>query len=415
MDNKIKSMELHRNLKGKLFIGEKTPLTYENLSQLYTPGVAEPCLQIAEDNELAYDLTWKWNSAAVISDGSRVLGLGDIGPTAAMPLLEGKALIFSRFGGVDAVPIAISSLSVEETVSVIKSIQHGFGGINLEDISIPRCFDILDRLIDELDIPVWHDDQQGTATVIVAALLNALEITKKDLFSINIVLLGAGAANSSVYRLLKVAGVEPSQMKVFDKDGILGTHRRDLENVAVFKMICDETNPAGKKITIEEALTGADVIVALSKPGPGVIKPEWIESMNTDPIVFACANPTPEIDPKIAKEAGAAIVATGRSDYPNQANNALVFPGMFRGALDVRAKGISWGMSYDVAKEIALVAKEQGIHADYIVPRIDDPVLHFRVAKATALSAIREGLARKIYDEHELEKIIRKNIKKEKF
>ena len=414
MDNKTKSMELHKNLKGKLFIGEKTPLTYDNLSQLYTPGVAEPCLQIAEDNELAYDLTWKWNSAAVISDGSRVLGLGDIGPTASMPLLEGKALIFSRFGGVDAVPIAISSLSVEETVSVIKSIQYGFGGINLEDISIPRCFDILDRLIEELDIPVWHDDQQGTATVIVAALLNALEITKKDLFSINIVLLGAGAANSSVYRLLKVAGVEPSQMKVFDKDGILGTHRRDLENVSVFKMICDETNPTGRKTTIEEALTGADVIVALSKPGPGVIKPEWIESMNTDPIVFACANPTPEIDPKVAKQAGAAIIATGRSDYPNQANNALVFPGMFRGALDVRARGISWGMSYDVAKEIALVAKEQGIHADYIVPRIDDPVLHFRVARATAISAIREGLARKIYDEHELEKIIRKNIKKEK-
>jgi len=408
-------MELHKTLKGKLFIGEKTPLTYENLSQLYTPGVAEPCLQIAEDKELAYDLTWKWNSAAVISDGSRVLGLGDIGPTASMPLLEGKALIFSRFGGVDAVPIAISSLTVEETVAVIKSIQHGFGGINLEDISIPRCFDILDRLIEELDIPVWHDDQQGTATVIVAALLNALEITKKDLFSINIVLLGAGAANSSVYRLLKVAGVEPSQMKVFDKDGILGTHRRDLENVSVFKMICDETNPNGKKITIEEALTGADVIVALSKPGPGVIKPEWIESMNSDPIVFACANPTPEIDPKVAKQAGAAIVATGRSDYPNQANNALVFPGMFRGALDVRAKGISWGMSYDVAKEIALVAREQGIHADYIVPRIDDPILHFRVARATALSAIREGLARKIYDEHELEKIIRKNIKKEKY
>ena len=413
MDNKTKSMELHKSLKGKLFIGEKIPVTYENLAQLYTPGVAEPCLQIAEDPELAYDLTWKWNSTAVISDGSRVLGLGDIGPTASMPLLEGKALIFSKFGGVDAVPIAISSMSVEETVTVIKSIQHGFGGINLEDISIPRCFDILDRLIEELDIPVWHDDQQGTATVIVSALLNALEITNKDLFSVKIVLLGAGAANSSVYRLLKVAGVEPTQIKVFDKDGVLGVHRRDLDNVNVFKMICDETNPSGQRITIEEAMSGSDVIIALSKPGPGVIKPEWIQSMNTDPIVFACANPTPEIDPALAKKAGAAIVATGRSDYPNQANNALVFPGMFRGALDVRATGISWGMSYDVAKEIALIAKEKGLHADYIVPRLDDPALHFRVAKATAMSAMREGMARKIYDEHELEKIIRKNIKKE--
>ncbi len=200
---------------------------------------------------------------------------------------------------------------------------------------------------------------------------------------------------------------------MFDKDGVLGTHRRDLDNVNVFKMICDETNPSGKRITIEEAMSGSDVIIALSKPGPGVIKPEWIQSMNTDPIVFACANPTPEIDPVLAKKAGAAIVATGRSDYPNQANNALVFPGMFRGALDVRAKGISWGMSYDVAKEIALIAKEKGLHADYIVPRIDDPALHFRVAKATAMSAMREGMARKSYDEHELEKIIRKNIKKE--
>ena len=413
MDIKTKSMELHKNLKGKLFIGEKIPLSYENLSELYTPGVAEPCLQIAADQELAYDLTWKWNSVAVISDGSRVLGLGDIGPVASMPLLEGKAMIFSRFGGVDAVPLAISSAGVEETVSVIKSIQHGFGGINLEDISIPRCFDILDRLIDELEIPVWHDDQQGTATIIVSALLNALEITKKDLFSINIILLGAGAANSSVYRLLKVAGVEPSQIKVFDRDGVLGAHRKDLEAVNIFKMICDETNPSGKKITIEEAFAGADVVVALSKPGPGVIKPEWIGTMNSDPIVFACANPTPEIDPKLAKEAGAAIVATGRSDYPNQANNALVFPGMFRGALDVRARGISWGMSYDVAKEIAAIAKEKGIHPEYIVPRLDDPVLHFRVAKATAMSAIREGLARNIYDEHELEKLIRKNLKKE--
>ncbi|MCX6111979.1 MAG: malate dehydrogenase, partial [Proteobacteria bacterium] len=234
VDNKTKSMELHENLKGKLFIGEKIPITYDNLSQLYTPGVAEPCLKIAKDAESAYDLTWKWNSVAVISDGSRVLGLGNIGPTASMPLLEGKALIFSKFGGVDAVPLAISSMTVDETVSVIKSIQYGFGGINLEDISIPRCFDILDRLIAELEIPVWHDDQQGTATVIVAALLNALEITKKNLFSVNIVLLGSGAANSSVYRLLKVAGVEPSQMKIFNSGGILGSHRRELENVPVF-------------------------------------------------------------------------------------------------------------------------------------------------------------------------------------
>lgn len=407
------SMELHKKLNGKLYIGEKVQLNYGNLAELYTPGVAQPCLEIARDPSSVYDLTWKWNSVAVISDGSRVLGLGDIGPQASLPLLEGKALIFSKFGGLDAVPIPISQLSVEDSVAVIKSIQHGFGGINLEDISVPRCFDILDKLIDELDIPVWHDDQQGTATIIVAGLLNALEITGKDLFSVNIVLLGAGAANSSVYRLLKVAGVEPSQMKVFDKDGILGSHRKDLLDVPVFNMMCTETNPSGKIMSVEEGLKASDVVIALSKPGPGVILPEWIRGMGKSPIVFACANPVPEIDHKLAKEAGAAIVATGRSDYPNQVNNALVFPGVFRGALDVRARGISWGMSYDVAKEIAGIAKKQGLRPDYIVPKIDDPTLHLSVAKACAMSAIREGVASINYEEAELENLLASRLKKE--
>lgn len=406
-------IDLHRELRGKLYIDSKKKLTYENLADYYTPGVAAPCLEIEQDAKAAYDLSWKWNSIAVISDGSRVLGLGDIGPMASMPLLEGKALIFSEFGGLDAVPIPISQLSVEETVSVIKSIQHGFGGINLEDISIPRCFDILDLLIKELDIPVWHDDQQGTATIIVAGLLNAVEITAKDLFSTNIVLLGAGAANSSVYRLLKVAGVEPSQIKVFDKDGVLGSHRSDLMEIPVFEMMCSETNPSGKRIELEEAIRGSDIIVALSKPGPSVILPEWIKTMNKSPIVFACANPVPEIDPDLAKQAGAAIVATGRSDYPNQVNNALVFPGIFRGSLDVRAKGISWGMSYDVAREIAGIAKKNGISPDYIVPRIDDESLHVNVARACAMSAIREGIAGIELDEQDLDKTIRLNINKD--
>ena len=409
---KEEAMKLHEKLKGKMFMGEKMPMDFESLPLLYTPGVAEPCLEIAKDPERAYDLTWKWNSAAVISDGSRVLGLGDIGPTASMPLLEGKAMIFSRFGGVDAVPLAISSLSVRETVDVIKAVSWGFGGINLEDISIPRCFDILDLLIQELDIPVWHDDQQGTATIIVSALLNALEVTNRELSNSKIVLMGAGAANSSVYRLLRHAGVDAKQFKVFDRDGLLGSHRTDLANISVLKRICDETNPEGKTMEVPEGFSGADVVIALSKPGPGVIKPEWIKSMNKDAIVFACANPTPEIEPKLAKEAGAAIVATGRSDHPNQANNALVFPGMFRGALDVRAKGISWGMAWSVAKEIASIAKEQGLSKDYIVPRIDHNDLHLRVAKATARTAIKEGIARLILSDSELDKIITKNIKK---
>ncbi|MFH1222838.1 MAG: NADP-dependent malic enzyme [Pseudomonadota bacterium] len=409
---KKEAMDLHKKLKGKLFMGEKTPLTFDNLPLLYTPGVAEPCLEISADPIKAYDLTWKWNSVAVISDGSRVLGLGDIGPLASMPLLEGKAQIFSHFGKLDAVPLAVSSLSVEEIVKVVKSIQYGFGGINLEDISIPRCYDILDRLIEELDVPVWHDDQQGTATIIVAALLNALEITGRKLSNANIVLLGSGAANTSVYLLLKHVGVDPKQFKVFNSKGILGTHRPDIMNVPRIKMICDETNPSGKNISLEDAFKNVDAVIALSKSGYGGIKPEWIKLMSKSPIVFACANPIPEIDPKLAKEAGAAVVATGRSDYPNQANNALVFPGMFRGALDVRAKGISWGMAFEVAKEIALVAKEKGLTPDYVVPRIDEPNLHFRVAKAAALTAVKEGMARTGLDDNGVKDLIEKNIKR---
>ena len=409
MKNK-QAIQLHEKMKGKLFIGETIPLEYSNLPLLYTPGVSDPCLKIAEDPSSVYSLTWKWNSVAVISDGSRVLGLGDIGPLASLPLLEGKGMIFSKFGGIDAVPLAISQMSVQETVSVIKALRYSFGAINLEDISIPRCFDILDRLIEELDVPVWHDDQQGTATIIVAGLINALEVVGKKLNSVKIVLLGAGAANSSVYRLLRHAGLDAEQFSVFDKDGILGSHRKDLMNVRVFKNICDETNPKGTNTLIEESLKGADVIIALSKPGPGVIKPEWIKAMNKDAIVFACANPTPEIDPKLALDSGAKIVGTGRSDYPNQLNNALVFPGMMRGALDVRAKKISWGMAFAVSKEIALIAKEKGLKSDFIVPRLDEPNLHFRVAKATASRAIEENLANTDLSDKELSLLIRNNI-----
>lgn len=406
------ALKLHEEMKGKMFVGEKIPLNFDNLSLLYTPGVAEPCLDIAKQKERAYELTWKWNSVAVISDGSRVLGLGDIGPLASLPLLEGKAMIFSKFGGIDAVPLAISQMSIDETVSVIKALRYSFGAINLEDISIPRCFDILDRLIEELDIPVWHDDQQGTATIIVAGLINALEIVGKKLNSVKIVLLGAGAANSSVYRLLRHAGLDPKQFSVFDKDGILGSHRKDLMDVRVFKNICDETNPRGVNILIEDAVKGADVIIALSKPGPNVIKPEWIKSMNKDAIVFACANPTPEIEPKLALDSGAKIVGTGRSDYPNQLNNALVFPGMMRGALDVRAKKISWGMAFAVSKEIALIAKEKGLKSNFIVPRLDEPDLHLRVAKATAFKAIEEGLTNLKLREDKVQKLIRDHLNK---
>lgn len=394
MDIKKESLLLHEKLLGKIAISEKIDITFKNLALLYTPGVSYPCLSIAENPNDVYKYTWKANSIAVISDGSRVLGLGDIGPLASIPLLEGKALIFKKFGNVDAVSLPISQLTVDETVKLIKNIQYSFGGINLEDISTPRCFDILDRLIEELDIPVWHDDQQGTATIIVAALFNAFELAGKDIKNSKIVLFGAGAANSSVFRLLEYAGVNQKQILVFDANGILGVHRKDLENIRVLYDICKKTNKDGKNISIEEGIKGADVIVALSKSGPGVIKEEWIKSMNEKSIVFACANPVPEIFPDDAKKAGAYITATGRSDFPNQVNNALVFPGMFRGALDVRSKKISWGMALNVAKAIADFAKKKGIHKDYIVPRIDEIGLHEVVAKAAKDTAILEGLAR---------------------
>lgn len=396
MDINKKSLDLHRKIKGKLSLKEKIDINYDNLPLLYTPGVAAPCMEINKDPSKSYDTTWKENSVAVISDGSRVLGLGNIGPLASLPLLEGKALIFKKFGNVDAVPLPISQLSVDESVSLIKSIQHSFGGINLEDIETPKCYELLDRLIEELDIPVWHDDQQGTATIIVATLLNAIEASEKNIKNVKIVLFGAGAANTSVYRLLTFMGVESYQILMFDKDGVLGTHRDDVRSVKLMDKISKETNPRGKNIKIEEAMKGADIIVALSCPGPNIIKPQWIKKMNEKPVVFACANPVPEIMPSDAIKAGAYIVATGRSDFPNQANNALVFPGMFRGALDVRAKSITYGMAASVAREIASIAREQGLRPDFIVPRIDHENLHYRVAKACRLEAIRENIARKV-------------------
>ncbi|MBN1115330.1 MAG: NADP-dependent malic enzyme [Oligoflexia bacterium] len=404
------SLALHERLKGKLSVTGKYKLNYDNLSLLYTPGVSAPCLKIAEKKETVYDYTWKWNSVAVISDGSRVLGLGNIGPLASMPLLEGKALIFRRFGGLDAIPLPIASLSIDESINVIKSVQYSFGGINLEDISTPRCYEILDRLTEELDIPIWHDDQQGTATIIAAALINAAKITGRDLRNINIVLFGSGAANTAVYRLLRVAGLSGKQFRVFNSKGVLGTHRKELLEIPVLRKICEESNPEGENVSFEECLKNADALIALSKPGPGVITQAHVRLMKKSPVVFACANPVPEIEPGLAIEAGAAVVATGTSLYPNQANNALVFPGMYRGGLDVRTSAFTWGMCFDVANEIATIAEEKGLRPDYIVPKIDEPNLHFRVAKAAAKSAIKEGVARLSISDEKLEKVISDNL-----
>ncbi|NLC51437.1 MAG: NADP-dependent malic enzyme, partial [Firmicutes bacterium] len=361
----------------------------------YTPGVAEPCKKIAENKEDVYKYTNKANFVAVVSDGTRVLGLGDIGAEASMPVMEGKALLFKYLGGVDAFPICLNTKDPEEIINIVKALQPSFGGINLEDISNPKCFYILDRLREECHIPVFHDDQQGTALVNLAGLINALKIVGKKLDQVKIAIIGAGAANICTARLFFAAGVDPTKVIVCDSKGILHKGRSDIEGHHQYKWeLCLKTNTEGRTGGAAEAIEGADVVIALSKPGPDTIKKEWIEGMAEDGIVFACANPIPEIWPWEAKEAGAKIVATGRSDFPNQVNNSLGFPAVFRGALDVHAKTITDGMCIAAAKELAQCAADKGLNPEKILPVMSDADVFPRVATATALQAIEEGVAR---------------------
>jgi malate dehydrogenase (oxaloacetate-decarboxylating) len=353
---------------------------------------------VGRSGSSAWLIQGKGAGDAEVSDGSRVLGLGNIGPEAGLPVMEGKALLFKYLGGVDATPICIGTQDEQEIVRVVKALEPSFGGVNLEDISQPKCFRILDRLRAQMSIPVWHDDQQGSATALLAGLINALKVTGKSFNAIRIALIGMGAANVATYRLLKAAGGDPSAIIACDSRGTLHKGRHDIEQRRDdFKdkwQVCLESNPEGVIGGIEQALQGADVCIAFSRPGPGVIEPEWLRSMSRNPIVFACANPTPEIWPAEAVEAGAAIVATGRSDFPNQLNNSLVFPAMFRGVLDVRASTISSGMAIAAAKEIALAAEERGIDHDSILPRMDEWEVVPRVAAAVAMKAQDEGVAR---------------------
>lgn len=393
---------------GKIKITSKVKVDHSNLHIYYTPGVAEPCMMISNIESEVYKYTWKSNSIAVISDGSRILGLGNIGPSAAMPLLEGKALLFNSYAGLDAVPIAISQLSVDETVKLVKSISHGFGGINLEDISTPRCYSILDRLINELNIPVFHDDQQGTAIVILASLFNALKIVNKNIQNVKIVLYGSGSANTAVYRLLKLSGVNPEkQISMFNSHGALGADRKELFEVPILKEICENV----KSTSLEAAFKDADVLIALSASGPNTIDSELIKLMNKDAIVFVCANPVPEIDPITLKLMGVKVVATGRSDYPNQANNALIFPGLFRGVMDAMSSKVTWTMCIEVAKAVAKLAEEDGLNENYIIPNIDHPKLHYTVANSAALASIKEGFNRTANIDEIFEKI-KKNLNK---
>jgi malate dehydrogenase (oxaloacetate-decarboxylating) len=393
------AMRLHPFYKGKIEVIPKCRIRdFEDFGIWYTPGVAAPCKDIYADKEKAYEMTNKWNFVAVVSDGSRVLGLGDIGPEAGLPVMEGKALLYKYLGGVDAFPICLDTKEPEEIIQAVKWLQPTFGGINLEDIAHPKCFHILDTLRKEMEIPVWHDDQQGTACVTVAGLLNAVKIVGKKMGGIRVALIGAGAANIAIARLIITAGVKPENIIAVDSKGILHRDRGDRETLkTIYKEkwhLCETTNSKRIKGDIKEAIEDADVVLSASKPGPGVIKKEWVQNMAEDAIVFASANPVPEIWPWEAKEAGVRIVATGRSDFPNQVNNSLGFPGIFRGALDIRATKITDEMCIEAAKELAKVAEDHGINEDYIIPNMDQWEVFPREAVAVGTKGIEQGVAR---------------------
>jgi len=389
------AMRLHPFYKGKIQITSKVPVRDVNdFSIWYTPGVAAPCKDIQAHPEKVWEHTNRGNMIAVVSDGTRVLGLGDIGPEAGLPVMEGKALLFKYLGGVDAVALCLGTKDPDLFIQTVKLLQPSFGGINLEDIEKPKCFRILDTLRAEMDIPVWHDDQQGTAAVTLAGLINALKLVGKKIGNINLVTIGAGAASVATIRLCLAAGVDPARVMMVDTKGILTHDRTGFAADDPRREFARITNGENRRGGIAEALVKADAAIALSKPGPGTIKPEWVKKMNQDAILFACANPIPEIWPWEAKEAGVRVMATGRSDFPNQVNNSLGFPGIFRGVLDVRARTISDEMAIAASQEIARYAEEKGLSEEYIMPSMDDWEVFAREAVATAMKAQEQGLAR---------------------
>ena len=388
---------LHRFYEGKLQVMPKCAVTSpKDFAIWYTPGVATPCREIHADPDKSFELTNRWNYVAVVSDGTRVLGLGDIGPEAAMPVMEGKALLFKYLGGVDAFPICLRTKDPEEIIRTCELIEPTFGGINLEDIAKPKCFGVLEKTRERLQIPVWHDDQQGTATVILAGLMNAFKLVGKNPKESLITLVGAGGANTRTAYVLIRWGIKPGNIIMVDSKGILHPGRTDItKEVNQWKYdLAQKTNAEGRTGTIAEAFKGVDAVVAASKPGPGTIRKEWITTMADRAIVFACANPIPEIWPWEAKEAGAVIVATGRSDFPNQVNNSLGFPAIFRGVLDVRAKTVTDDMCIAAAEELAKFAEERGIDENDITPRMEEWEVYPREAVACALKSIEQGVAR---------------------
>ena len=392
------AMKLHPFYRGKVETTLKcTVHSFDDFAIWYTPGVAAPCKAIQADPELVYEYTNKWNTVAVVSDGTRVLGLGDIGPKAGLPVMEGKALLYKYLGGVDGVPLMLDTKDPDAIINTVLMLQPGLGGVNLEDISNPKCFYILDTLREKAEIPVWHDDQQGTATVTLAGLINALKVVGKKMSEVKIAFIGTGASNVACSRLIFGWGADPAKCFMVDSKGILGKHRKDLEMrkaeyVDKWKL-CNITNEEEREGNIPDAMKGADVVIALSKSGPGVILPEWIKAMADNSIIFACANPVPEIWPWEALEAGAAVVATGRSDFPNQVNNSLGFPGIFRGTLDVRAHTITDEMCFAAAQAMADHVGDR-LDSEHILPNMDDWEVFPREAAAVAMKAIEQGLAR---------------------
>jgi len=393
----IDAMRLHPFYKGKVGVMPKCCIrNFDDFAIWYTPGVAKPCLDIRDNPETVFEHTNKANMIAVVSDGTRVLGLGDIGPEAAMPVMEGKAILFKYLGGVDAVPICLDTKDPDVFIETVKLLQPSYGGFNLEDISQPKCFGILDTLRKECRVPVWHDDQQGTAAVTVAGLINALKIVDKKIGEVKVAMLGAGAANICISHMIIQAGVTAKNIVMCDSKGILHESReKDLKNSYKEKWeMALKTNGEGLTGGPAEAIKDADVLIALSKVGPDTVKKEWISSMADDAVVFVCANPIPEIYPWEALEAGARIVATGRSDFPNQVNNSLGFPGIFRGTLDVMAKTITDEMCVEAARALAKVAEDNGMHENYLVPTMDEWEVYPREAAAVGRKAIEQGVAR---------------------
>ena len=386
-----RSLALHAELRGKLEIKTRAPVSNkEELSLAYTPGVAQPCLEIQKDVNKSFDLTRRWNTVAVVTDGTAVLGLGDIGPEAGMPVMEGKCVLFKSFGDVDAIPLCIRSKKVEDIVNTVYLLQGSFGGVNLEDISAPRCFEIEKKLKEICEIPIFHDDQHGTAIVTLAALTNALRIVGKKMEDITVVTSGAGAAGIAIIKLLIARGLNPANVIMTDRQGAIYEGRSGLN--AEKEEIAKITNSGKKAGSLAEVLKGADVFIGVS--APGTVTEEMVKSMAEKPILFPMANPTPEIMPDLALKAGAAVVGTGRSDFPNQINNVLAFPGIFRGALDVRAKDINNEMNIAAANAIASLVADSELNKDYILPKPFDPRVKDTVAKAVAEAARKTGVAR---------------------